>query len=292
MSNPARFTGALAAAVLAVASFGQTADAAYFADHVVSYDPGNATDYTDPNAALGKPHHLVSEDTIYQSVLSPFNPAWETSQLTRIGQGGHLTVQLSHYALPTAGLQLGVFVNVGLIDAGGWLSPTGQASNPAATFNAVEDSIVIEVSQDGLNFIALNNANPIVMNLPTNYYNNAGPYDVDPPANPEDADFAKTFNATLSDFDGLTWTQILDLLDGSAGGNWLDFSDTGLSQVGYVRFSLPENHPDTNADFELLALAVAHDALGSPVPEPGSAALLAAMLGAAALRRRRRAPAN
>jgi hypothetical protein len=53
------------------------------------------------------------------------------------------------------------------------------------------------------------------------------------------ADFSKPFTGTLSSLNGLTYPQIVGLLDGSAGGTWLDVSGAGLSSVAYVRFDVP-----------------------------------------------------
>ena len=58
------------------------------------------------------------------------------------------------------------------------------------------------------------------------------------------ADFSRPFAGTLSDFNGLTYPQILQLLGGSGGGNWLDVTRTGLSSVEYVRFDVPAGAGD------------------------------------------------
>ena len=68
---------------------------------------------------------------------------------------------------------------------------------------------------------------------------------------------------------------MLDLLAGSAGGTWLDISSTGLPQVGYIRFSVPENLA-ADVSLELDAVSISRDALGGPtVPEPTALNLLA-----------------
>jgi hypothetical protein len=67
---------------------------------------------------------------------------------------------------------------------------------------------------------------------------------------------------------------MLPLLDGSAGGTWLDLSSTGLASVGFVRFEVPQG-----ADYRLVLDAV------TAIPEPGA---LLPLVGALALLRRRR----
>ena len=101
------------------------------------------------------------------------------------------------------------------------------------------------------------------------------------PADPIEADFGKPFDAELSDFDGLTFEGIATLLDGSAGGTWLDLSPTGLDTVSFIRFNNPG---DT---FELDAVAIANDKVGPPVPEPTALGLLLVSLTLTAARRRR-----
>ena len=62
--------------------------------------------------------------------MSPFNPPFKRSQLLSVGESGHVTVRLSHFALPQAGgKEIGVFAHAGLIDIA---FPTGQADSPAA----------------------------------------------------------------------------------------------------------------------------------------------------------------
>ena len=68
----------------------------------------------------------------FPGVVSPFNPPFLTSEIVSVGEGGHITLRLSHYAIPQAGgPEIGVFENVGLIDTN---FPNGVAGSPAATF--------------------------------------------------------------------------------------------------------------------------------------------------------------
>ena len=85
---------------------------------------------------------------------------------------------------------------------------------------------------------------------------------------------------------------MLELLNGSAGGKWLDISATGLKQVGYVRFSVSADlDPLTRFNFELDAVSIARGTeMGAPtVPEPATLLLVAmTSIGLAARFGRRR----
>jgi hypothetical protein len=189
-----------------------------------------------------------------------------------IGEGGHLTLRLSHFAIPdSSGPEIGVFENVNLFDVN-W--PSGQASDPADTFGA--DDATVEVSADGIVWESLG---LITFNLPTQGYNDV--------AGTIPSNFHKPFTGVLSDFSGLPFSDpsnpdILELLAGSGGGTWLDISSTSLAKVGYIRFSVAA---DAGLNFELDAVSIATTAKGGRVPEP-SGIVLAAIALAASIRRR------
>ena len=69
---------------------------------------------------------------------------------------------------------------------------------------------------------------------------------------------------------------MVELLDGSAGGTWLDVSGAGLSAVQFVRFEVPAG---TGARLVLDAVTA--------VPEPGAATVLCLALLSFVRRRRR-----
>ena len=284
----------LIAYVLVLISAGPAA-AGSFAVSVISYDPGDAParkyfppnwDYdssipfTTASAALGAPDG-ITDGFSGDNILSAFNPASHLDEIVSIGEGGQLTLQLANYINVAVGRDVGVFGNVGLAEAD-WMNATGTAGDPAMTFGA--DPVTIEVSFDRGSWAPLGET---MVDMPTNYYLDPdGPYLTSGEGLGE-ADFSKPFTAGLSDFDGKSWPEILTLLDGSAGGNWLDLSPTGLSQVGYVRFSVPDDgDSQTSLNFELDAVSIADGHIGQPVPEPGAIALLAG--GAAGVIRRRR----
>src|SRR5208282_788494 len=103
------------------------------------------------------------------------------------------------------------------------------------------------------------------LNIPENYYTNAGnPYQFPAPSPTDLANFGQPFTGTLDSFDGESFSQILTTLNGSAGGTWLDLSNTGLNEINFIQFSEPLNQtPDTS--FLALEAVSANDA---SVPEP------------------------
>lgn len=275
-----------------VAALPIASDAAQFASRVISYTPAVAEpDLRNPETALGSPDGLTGENPLasryfgFPNVLSPFSPAYQGDEIVGIGEGGQITLQLSHFAIPGPGREIGIFSNFGLRDAD---YPNGTNSNPASTFG-LNRPIDVQVSADGITFV------PAALNLslehPTLFYTNAGPYDTTPPANPELANFGIPFEGTLSSFNGKNYADTLATFDTpsghSAGGTWIDLSSTGLSQIGFIRLSLDQNVDAAVDIFHLDAISIADSALGSPVPEPSTACLMIAM-GALFLRRRRR----
>ena len=230
------------------------------------YDTGNP--YNNPNAVLGQPGGIVGAGTAYTGVFSPFNPHYQATELTGIGHGGQLTLQLQNFVTVSSGaFEIGVWSNVGLTDTN---YPYGTASAPASTFSTPV-SAVVSVSSNGTDWVALNSGAPTTFGLPGNYYTNATtPFDAAAPASPQLADFGKPFTGTLADFNGETWSQVLATLNGSAGGTWLNLDSTGLSQVGFIRFSGVAD----GSELDLNAVSINSTLSGASVPEPGSTGLL------------------
>ena len=192
------------------------------------YKPGTVSaSYQDPAAALGKPNPVSG-----MFLLTPFNAAFQPSDMVGVGPGGSLTLKLSDPVSVGPGRELGVHAGVNLADMS---VPNGQNRSPASTFNFRAADVA--VSADGDDWVDLGS---FTFNLPTNYYDQgvttpggqsaAGP-------NTHEADFGKPFKGTLSDFDGKNWAGTLAVLDGSAGGTWLDVTPDQIGQFQYVRFT-------------------------------------------------------
>lgn len=256
--------------LLTVCAAGATAFGQISADSVVAYTEGSGVDtgYNNPNAALGLPQ----SDTGY-GILTPFNAAYSADQLVGIGAGGSLELHLSAPVPVGPGATLGVHAGIGLSD---YDYPDGQAgdgstSEPLLYTNPRQADV--SVSPDGVNWESLG---LVTFDNPTNYYSQGvtTPSEQFTPGTAV-ADFAQPFTASLTDFESQDWSQILTLLDGSAGGTWLDLSGTGFSSVSYVEFSVPDG-----AQYPMYLESVVG------VPEPAAGALLAAALVILTARRR------
>jgi hypothetical protein len=248
---------------------------AQYAAQVISYNQGTTptTSYTTASAALGEPERFTGE-SVFPGVVSPFNPPFLSNEIVSIGEGGQITLRLSNYAIPQGGaaLEIGVFENVGISDTN---YPNGQAGSPATAFGP--DKAIVEVSADGIGWISLGN---ILFDVPANGYTDlSDPYSSSPGS--ALSDFQQPFTGNLLSFSGLPYSHpsnfdMLDLLNGSGGGTWLDISGTGLPQVGYIRFSVPDDgNPSIGQNFELDAVSISHAALGgATVPEPAALSCL------------------
>lgn len=234
--------------------------AAITADTVVGYAPGNASaTFQNSTAAVG----ALTGDTTYGG-MNPFNPPFDPSQIVIVGAGGNLTLHLSA-PVATSGRTLGVFVNNGLVDISA--DGSGQASTPAITFSDFPQAIV-SVSADGSTYVPLNGGSPITFTNPSNYFLDSPIVNYFQNLGNVVADESKPFLGDITSFDGKNFQQILTVLDGSAGGNWLDLSGTALASVSDVRFTVP-----AGASYRMVVDGVAGVA-ANPVPEPASLACL------------------
>ncbi len=257
------------------------------------------TGYTDPTVCLGKPGSLVAGGGGYPpNVLNPFSAHYETTALAAFGQTGSLTLEFPSAVPILSGPMIGVYTNAGFND-GDW--PNGQV---AGTFAQVEYSAertaVVEVADDLSNFKSLGR---VKFDMPVNYYSNlTDPYASVAPASPVEADFAKPYTGSATDFDGKTLSQVLTQLDGSAGGTWITVPQSlGLSEIKYIRFS----DPMWEAADRSLSETAYSSYYASPgpkyadlfvngvsarvLPEPGTGATVLLISLGVCLRRRRRA---
>lgn len=269
MKNITRFT--LSASLIWCSWLTATPLMAQYAAQVLSYDAGSTAfgSLNVPSSAIGEPSRFTVG--AFPSVVSPFSPPFAPNQIVSIGEGGEITVRLSNYAIPQAGglPELGIFGNVGIDDP---TYPSGLAGTPATTLGGIE-SPKVEVSADGANWFSFGT---VAMDVPTNGYTDVSdPYSSLPGSSL--SDFQQPFVGSLSNFDGKSYSpEMINLLAGSGGGKWLDISSSGLSQVGYVRFSIADDgNSNTKLKFELDAVSVSHSAMGNAVvPEPGALMLL------------------
>jgi hypothetical protein len=276
---------------------------AQYAVQILSYDQGStpAIDFDSmlPDnlsaSALGSPQRI--NGGMYPAIVSPFDPPFLRDDIVSIGEGGRLTLRLSNYAIQQAGgYELGIFSNPGLGDLD---YPNGQAGSPATTLgSAATESAVVELSGDGVSWASLNGGNPIRFDTPSNGFTDVTkPFAATPGSVP--SDFQQPFAGSLSSFNGLMYYNpgggdMLSLLAGSGGGQWLNISDAGLSQVGYIRFSVADDGTSARHYFNLDAVSISHAALGAAtVPEPVALLLVVqAPLILTAVRRRFRATRN
>ncbi len=269
-------------AVVGLLSMGSLARGGVTASGVV------ASSQLDPNHNnLSAPTGLLDGDTGFTSGLNPFNPPYDSSQILIVKAGGSITMKLSS-PVPGTG-QIGVFTNTGLLNTS---APVATASSPAATLGQPSQAIV-SVSSDNVNFFPLFQNSVVALDAPSNYWldatvtgasaggfffadqglgtaaaNQFQPFDL------QDSTTAPVAaNDPLRKFSGLTYDQMLNLLNGSAGGTWFDLAGSNLASVQYIKFDVPAG--------DRLVL----DSI-SATPEPGSLALLLVM-GSLGLGRRR-----
>lgn len=246
------------------------ADAGDRAVEVMSYEPGATPTpgYTAPSAALGLPERFTGEG-VFPAVVSPFNPPWLPSEVVSIGEGGHLTVRLSAPARNRAanpfGLDLILFGNGGFVDL---VAPFGSVDPGAPVFGL--DDVHIAVSQDGLHFVELGSVTEGW--APTMGFAEGGPYDSSRAGLRHASPFLPLDPSLQpADFSNLDFDAVHALYGLSAGGTGIDIASSGLAEVNFVRFSVPDDFdPSTELNAEIDAITV--------VPTPAAAAWLLAGL--------------
>ncbi|HEY1683822.1 MAG TPA: hypothetical protein VGG19_03590 [Tepidisphaeraceae bacterium] len=251
------------------------------ADAVVQYDAGSSVPssywlepYSDyyATAPLGLPDPAINlaendNEGIYgdNTYVTPFNAQYNPAYITAIGgTGGYIELHMSQ-PISTSGYTLGVHTGSGLEDSS---YPDGVNSSSAETYTNIRSATVL-VSEDGNTWISLGSVD---FNNPTNIYTDISGPDATS-AGTQEANFGQPFLGNLSDFDGQDFTGTLSVLNGSAGGTWLNLSSTGLSQVDYVAFETDDSQT-----------MYIDSVVGVAVPEPTALGLLVLPL---ILRRRR-----
>jgi hypothetical protein len=259
----------------AVSVFSPASFAQVVASEVVGYSNPSESTFNVASVALGLPPRSGPFGD-----LTPFNPNFGAANIVRIQPGGSITLKLSSAVPANASRTLGVVSNIGIADFSD--TGTGVAGNPASSFSSFPVARV-SVSDTGSTYVPLNAGNLITFNMPAAGFTNTPAYDnYSPTGGTIPSDFSKPTPALVQDggfasFDGKSHSQILALLDGSGGGQWLSLGSSGLSSVQYVRFEVPSDAPG-GSRFILDAVVA--------VPEPTVLAIASA--GALlALKRRR-----
>jgi hypothetical protein len=235
---------------------------AQFASTVVSYAEGIgvASGYNDPATALGAPTAYNG----YQNT-DPFNPAYQSSDIVGIGNGGSLTLQfntpIQNNPNDPYGLDFIIFGHAGFNITNGDYS--GGGITDGTLFTGGTSDVQVSVSADGMTFYVLNR-------LLTPQVDGLYPTDAsgDPflPVNPA---------LTAADFGGQTLAGIESLYAGSAGGAGFSLAwaidsngqSVSLSSIDYIRLDVLNDGTPAYID------AI------SAVPEPTSCTLALAGLG-------------
>jgi hypothetical protein len=205
--------------VLATAGFVlNTHAASFFADDVISYDPGvaYAPRFVSPETALGGP----SQVNPFAELTDPFNPPYGTNQIVSIGTGGSLVV---HFRTPVInhphnlhGLDFTIFGGAGFIITNEFdfsiFDWVGTPATDGSLFAQSTGTTRVSVSHDGVRFYLLNPAlAPAVDDFP-------------PTDGAGDAHVPLLPGLGADDFAGATLDDIRALYGGSAGGASYDIS--------------------------------------------------------------------
>ncbi len=218
-----------------------------FAQSVISYSSGSnpANGYTNPLVALGSPERLTGEG-IAPGAVTPFYPCFGANEIVSIGAGGQLTLGFNPPLRDEAGNPFGidflVFGNSFFTDGA---YPSGTVGSLAT------DGGRIEVSADGIEWFLVPNA--IADGLfPTIGSSDAGPYSS--LAGGVDADQHKPVDPkwTAQNLVGKSYSELIEIYDGSAGGAGIDLSSVGLDQVIAVRISVAAG-PNSNVEIDAVA---------------------------------------
>ena len=206
--------------------------ASFFADEVISYEPGVgfAPRFTQADAVLGEPSRLNP----FADPTDPFNPPYGTNQVVSVGAGGSIVVQfhtpILNHPNSTYGVDFTVFGNTGFIITNDFDFTTfdwiGTPATDGSLFGQNGGETRVSVSRDGVNFYVLN---PALAPTADNFPPTDGAGDFQLPVIP---------GLAAADFAGATLDDIRTLYNGSGGGASYDIS-WALDAAGNPVF-LPE----------------------------------------------------
>ncbi len=257
--------GAAAAAVVIVSHAG----AGVYGASVDSYAAGTGSNpsYNDPTSSLGEPTRYTGVG-VFPGAVTPFNPAYLSSEVVQVGRGGHLTVKFDHAVTDDAanpfGIDLLVFGNSFFIDAS---YPSGV---PAGIFAGGGS---VEVSEDGVDWRLVPATLADGMFPTLGYSDLSDPYALVPGSVP--SEFTRPVDPSFDPI-GKNFAQIVAGYAGSGGGTGIDLATVGLTSAWYVRVSASVNS----------STIPTIDGFADVAPAPAGPALLGA-LGLRGTRRRR-----
>jgi hypothetical protein len=265
------------------------AQADIFATELVDYSSSldGTGYYNDPNDLLGAPATYCAAWPSGTDHISLVEPSYGDSYITTIKDGDWAIVKFDHAVTDDAnnpyGLDFIVYGNA-FFQGSGYVSDTTDHSSYTLTGSVFAESVVISVSQDGVNWYTYDDLYGDTL-FPTN------PWVWDPDLYAEtgngwtdvENDYTLPVDPTLTaeDFAGLSSYEAMLLYAGSAGGTGFDLAESGYEWIQYIKVegigSLSGGEIDAFADV-------------APVPIPGALWLMASGLigGAAALKRKGR----
>jgi len=191
-----------------------------FASEVIEYTVGtNAAEggYDNASVALGEP----ARKTLGGDVTL-FYPPWLTEQIVSIGAGGSLIVAFDHKVMDNAqadywGIDFLVFGN--------------PFFHSIIADNIFAEPARISVSQDGITWHEIDGVFADDL-FPSQGFTNTSSYLAKDGTKP--TDFTKPVNPDAQ-WKGKTYNELLVIYDGSGGGTGVDFGDTGLEWIKYVK---------------------------------------------------------
>jgi hypothetical protein len=205
-----------------------------YASSVITYSPGSspAGGFTIAASALGEPTRFTGGPFFPQAV-TPFQPAFMTSELVSIGAGGELVVSFDHDVTDDPrnpfGVDLIVFGNAFFGDAA---YPMGTPSGLFA------EGGQISVSHDGVTWVVVPGTDADGF-APTCGWLDASPYATVPGLEPTDFTRPIDPSITVASMIGQEWSAVRAMYNGSGGGAGIDLAPLGLSSIRLVRVRVP-----------------------------------------------------
>lgn len=200
------------------------------ASRVVAYVAGSGAGgaYQNPARALGAPSRYTGTG-IEPGAVTPFRPAFLSSELVSVGRGGELVLAFDQPIVDDPrnpwGIDLIVYGNAMFGD----LAYPGGV--PGYLF---DEGGTIELSADGVTWHAVPGA-VADGGLPTMGYADVGPYSTVAGLVPTDPARPVDPTITADTLLGAAYEDVVAAYDGAAGGTGIDLASVGLASAGFVR---------------------------------------------------------